>query len=73
MIVSTLLAASLAAQPAAVPAAGAKEAPVAERKMACCENMAKGEACCCCKGKKAEGSDKEHAGHTGGETGGHAH
>lgn len=73
MIVSTLIAASLAAQPAPAPAPEAKEAPAAEKKMACCENMAKGEGCCCCKGKKAEGSDKEHAGHMNGETGGHAH
>ena len=50
MIVTTLIAATVAtaeptrpAQPAAAPP------PAAEKKMACCDKMAKGEGCCCCK------------------------
>ena len=49
MIVSTLIAASVASQPAPAPKSMATPAPVAEKKMACCEKMAKGEGCACCK------------------------
>jgi len=72
MILSTLLATSLAAQPAPAPVPGAQETPAAQKK-ACCENMATGKGCCCCKSKEAKSSDKEHAGHDTGETGAHAH
>jgi hypothetical protein len=64
MIVSTLIAATVAAaeptQPAATPA------PVAEKKMACCDKMAKGEGCDCCK-------DMEKGAHDAPATGEHKH
>lgn len=69
MIVLSLIAASAAAsQPAAAPQPTATPAPTAEKKMACCENMAKGEGCECCKGMKHEdkaapGGNEAHAGH----------
>lgn len=72
MIISTVIAASLAAQPAPAPDAKDAPAPAAEKAMACCKDMADGKGCCCCKGKAAEGAGEEHAGH-GGEAGGHAH
>lgn len=69
MIVSTLIAASVAAtQPAPAPQPMAAPAPAAEKKMACCEKMAKGEGCACCKDgdKKAEADTTEsHDGHSG--------
>ncbi|MDP2129920.1 MAG: hypothetical protein U0975_08330 [Erythrobacter sp.] len=54
MIFSTLVAATVAAQPAPTPELNSSPAPAAEKKMACCEMMAKGESCCCCKGKSTE-------------------
>jgi hypothetical protein len=70
MIVSTLIAATVAtAQPAPAPQPTAAPAPAAEKKMACCEKMATGEGCECCKGMKHEdkaaagGSHDGHAGH----------
>ena len=60
MIVSTLIAASVAAQPAPAPQPTAAPAPAAEKKMACCEKMAKGEGCECCKDM-----GKEHHGEHG--------
>jgi hypothetical protein len=60
MIVSTLIAASVAAQPAPTPQPTASPAPAAEKKMACCDKMAKGEGCDCCKGM-----GKEHHGEHG--------
>jgi hypothetical protein len=60
MIVSTLVAASVAAQPAPAPKPMAAPAPTAEKKMACCEKMAKGEGCACCK-DMAKDSHGEHA------------
>ena len=69
MIVSSLIAATVAAaQPAPEPQPMAAPAP-AEKKMACCEMMAKGEGCECCKDMKHEdkaaagSSDDAHAGH----------
>ena len=48
MIASTLIAATVAAaQPAPAPQPMAAPAPSAEKKMACCEKMAKGEGCAC--------------------------
>ena len=73
MIVSTLIAASVAAQPAPVPQPTVAPVPAAEKKMACCEKMAKGEGCACCKDM-----GKEHDGERGMKDGGegsgeHAH
>jgi hypothetical protein len=50
MIVSTLIAATVAAAepaPALAPQPVAGQAPAADKKMACCDKMAKGEGCCC--------------------------
>ena len=59
MIVSSLIAASVAAaQPAPAPQPTAAPAPAAEKKMACCDKMAKGEGCSCCKDM-----DKSHGEH----------
>ena len=59
MIVSSVIAATLATQAATAPQPASAPAPAAEKKMACCEKMAKGEGCDCCKGM---GKDA-HAGH----------
>ena len=67
MIVSTLIAATIAAaQPAPAPQPEATPSPAAEKQMACCEEMAKGEGCACCK-------DKEEAGKSGHEVHGDLH
>lgn len=68
MIVSSLIAATMTAtQPAPAPQPTAAPAPAAEKKMACCEKMAKGEGCECCKGmgKKSHGEHGSdgHAAH----------
>ena len=66
MIVTTLIAASVAVQPAPAPQPTSDPAPAAEKKMACCDKMAKGEGCDCCKdmGKKdAAPAAGEHGGH----------
>jgi hypothetical protein len=70
MIVSTLIAATVAAtQPAPAPQPTAAPAPAAEKKMACCEKMAKGEGCECCKDMKhvdkaaPVDSHDQHSGH----------
>lgn len=56
MIVSTLIAATVAAQqPATSQQPVAAPAPASEKKMACCEKMAKGEGCDCCKGMDHKG------------------
>lgn len=56
MIVSTLVAATIAAaQPAPPPQPMAAPAPAGEKKMACCEKMAKGEGCGCCKDMAKDG------------------
>ena len=60
MIVSTLIAASVATQPAPAPKPIAAPSPSSEKKMACCENMAKGEGCACCKVMAKDGHG-EHA------------
>lgn len=73
MIISTLIAASVAAQPAPTPEAKSAPAPAAEKKMACCEMMAKGEGCCCCKGMSAQSPDKDGAKDGGDGAEGHAH
>ena len=47
IIASIALAASQT--PPATPAAAPASPPAAAKKMACCEKMAKGESCSCCK------------------------
>lgn len=65
MIVTTLIAATVAAaEPAPAPQPTAAPAPVAEKKMACCEKMAKGEGCECCKDMGKAGSHDGHAAHS---------
>jgi hypothetical protein len=67
MIASTLIAATVAAaQPAPMPQPAAAPAPAAEKKMACCDKMAKGEACGCCKdmgGKTGEAAPADQGDH----------
>lgn len=67
MIVSTFMAAVVAAQPTPAPEPIAVIVPAAEKKMACCDAMAKGEGCACCKdmGKEAEHPEPMNHGHTG--------
>ena len=72
MIVSTLIAATVAAQPAPTPQPSATPAPAAEKKMSCCDKMAKGEGCDCCKGMDHKHKDKTAA-PAHGEHGGHDH
>jgi hypothetical protein len=72
MIASTLIAATLAAaQPAPMPQTASPAAPAAEKKMTCCDKMAKGEGCDCCKDMGKEGHG-EH-GIKDGASGDHAH
>ncbi len=73
MILSTLIAASVAAQPAPAPESKTSPAPAAEKKMACCEKMAKGQGCCCCKDMGAESPDKDGGSHGNDDANGHAH
>ena len=71
MIVSTLIAASVAAaEPAAAPQPAAAPAPPAEKKMACCDKMKKGDGCSCCTGMGKDGH-AEHGGKTGDAVGEH--
>ena len=69
MFVSTLIAATIAAtQPAPAPQPTAAPASAAEKKMACCEKMAKGEGCACCKDMKhvdKAAAGDSHDGHSG--------
>ena len=72
MIVSTLIAASVATQPAPTPQEiAAAPAPAAEKKMACCEKMAKGEGCACCKDMAKDGHG-EHGMKHGADSADHA-
>ena len=73
MIVSSLIAASVAAQPAPAPQPAAAPAPAAEKKMACCEKMAKGEGCACCKDMGKDGHGEHGMSHDGENAGEHAH
>ncbi len=59
MIVTTFIAASIAAQATPVPQSMAAPAQTAEKKMACCEKMAKGGGCACCKDMAKEGGGSE--------------
>ena len=64
MIVSTLIAATVAAaEPAPTPQPAAAPAPAAEKKMACCEKMKSGEGCDCCKDRAGEHQDVGEHGH----------
>jgi hypothetical protein len=69
MLVSTLIAATVAAAEPAGPAVqpAAAPAPAAEKKMACCEKMAKGEGCDCCKDMDKKAAAGAHDGHAGQE------
>lgn len=56
MIISTLVAVTVAAaEPASMPQPAVTPAPAAEKKMACCDKMAKGEGCDCCKDMAKDG------------------
>lgn len=70
MIVSTVIAATVAsANPQAAPApadphAGHKTMEHSGKMMACCEEMAKGEGCSCCKAKDEKASaEAKQSGH----------
>ena len=66
MIVTTLVAVTVAAAEPAVPAQpAAAPAPAAEKKMACCEKMAKGEGCDCCKDMGGKAAPSQHDSHDG--------
>lgn len=73
MIVSTLIAASVATQTAPAQESKVSSEPAAEKKMACCEMMAKGNGCCCCKDEGAESHGKESAGQGSDDASEHAH
>ena len=63
VIVTTLIAATVAAaEPTPAPPPAVAPAPAAEKKMACCEKMAKGEGCACCK-DMADAGKSAHEGH----------
>ena len=66
-MITTLIAATLSAAEPAVPAQpAAAPAPAGEKKMACCEKMAKGEGCDCCKdmgGKTGEAAPTDQGDH----------
>lgn len=64
MIISTLVAAAVAAQPAPAPQPTAAPMPSAEKKMACCEKMAKGDGCACCKGMAKDGDGSPATDHS---------
>jgi hypothetical protein len=64
MIVSTLIAVTVAvAEPTAPAQPAAAPAPAAEMKMDCCDKMKAGNGCDCCKDMDGKGKDAhaEHA------------
>ncbi len=64
MIFSTLIAATVAAaEPAPAPQPNAAQAPAAEKKMACCDKMVKGEGCDCCMEMEGKGDAAKHEAH----------
>jgi hypothetical protein len=64
MIVTTLVAATVAAaEPAPAPQPMAVPAPAAEKKMACCDKMKAGEGCDCCKDMEKQGAAPEAGEH----------
>ncbi|HVF61038.1 MAG TPA: hypothetical protein VNJ70_14620 [Thermoanaerobaculia bacterium] len=74
MIVLHLIAAPVAvAEPAPAAQPAVAPAPSAEKKMACCDKMAKGDGCACCKDmdKKHHGDHGTNQGAEG--SGAHAH
>ena len=73
MIVLTLVAASVASQPAPAPTPMAAPTPTAEKKMACCEKMAKGEGCACCNAMARNGHGEHGMKHGSEKASGHAH
>jgi hypothetical protein len=58
MILSTIIAASVATQSAPAPGSNSSPVPAAEKKMVCCEMMAKGNGCCCGKDMAAGSQSK---------------
>lgn len=73
MILSTIIAVSVATQSAPAPVSKSSPAPAAEKKMACCEMMAKGNGCCCCKDMAAESPSNQGANQENDDAKGHAH
>lgn len=73
MMLTALIAASVAAQSAPAPELKSSPAPSAEKKMACCETMAKGKGCCCCKDMDAQTPDKDVGDNGSDDPNGHAH
>ncbi len=73
MIISALIAASLASQPAPAPKQMAAPAPTAEKKMAGCEKMAKGAGCACCKDMAKNGHGEHGMKDACEKAGEHAH
>ena len=64
MIITTLIAATVAAaEPAPTAQPAAAPAPAAEKKMGCCEKMEKGEGCGCCKDMEKESMSHGEHGH----------
>lgn len=59
MIVTTLIATTVAVQAAPAPQPAIRPALTADKKMACCEKMAKGEGCACCKETAKDAQDAE--------------
>jgi hypothetical protein len=63
LIIASIALAALQTPPATPEAAPALQ-PAAEKKMACCEKMAKGEGCSCCKDMaKKDGAEKDSGSH----------
>ncbi len=73
MILSTIIAASIATQSAPAPESKSSPAPMAEKKMACCEMMAKGQGCCCCNDMATESPTKHGEHQKSHDAEGHAH
>lgn len=59
MILTTLSAAAVATQPTPVLHPNGAPAPMAAEKWLCCEKIAKGEGCACCKGMAKEAHEAE--------------
>lgn len=73
MLLSTIVAVSVAAQSTPAPDGNSSPTPSAEKKMACCEMMAKGKGCCCCKVMDAESPSKDGSNPESDDSKGHVH
>jgi hypothetical protein len=73
VILSAMIAASVAAQSAPAPVLKSSPAPAAEKKIACCEMMAMGQPCCCCKDMSGESLSKDAGNPKADDGKGHAH